>query len=630
MYIEKYQNIHQPRAEKFLPAPNVQLRPSQKKVKQEVYQQILLGHKRIMVVAPCAWGKTIFASSIIADATTRNKKSLFVVHLDCLIEQTKEALELFGLNVGIIAGNYKENREADVQIGTYQALYSRSKKELDQWLKPDVTIIDECHDRSLWCTWSQRKFPVLFQDQIVQGVGNQFLLPYLNEIGLSVSSPTWNQILEARKQAVFKAHPDQGGKTEKMTAINLAWEEIRKHKKRFQEQGVDRKVYRLQAYDDCILIGLTGSPYRLKRHEDMSYFFQVQVNAPTPKEMIQEGYLTPCVYYGLPAIKTKGVKLNTKGDYQTKQLTTEAEKVIKDLYTNYDRICPDRTFIAFACSVRHAHKIAEEFHKNQVEVRIVTANTSSNLRKEYYCELEAKKIQGIVSVDCITTGFDVRSISCILLARPTKSKALYIQMLGRGMRLAEGKADCYVLDQTRNIEKYGFIESLLYPNLGESATDIEFASKTCPDCQRIVLKTIYTCPTCGHLFERHKKEDNSQAKEKTDKQEAVGSMVLKISAKDRLIYNYYREKIALYYKERRNPGKALYDTISHFKTKNIEIPVYIPPQWAKGAIFGNKPTSRQRIRYWQWLKNFAIQHKKDGSWVSQMYTLEFGSIAPKD
>lgn len=596
--------------------PQVELKPSQKQVKSALYQAIRDGNERVLVVAPCAWGKTIFASSVIADAVKKGRKCLFVVHAEVLIAQTLNALAKFGLNTGVIAGAYKENRTADVQVATVQALASRSKRGLDSWFNPDVVIIDEAHDRSLWSLWTQKKFPKLSNGQIFKD--NDFLLPHLAQIGLDTADKSWQEIQKAHKQASIKAHPDHGGSDEAMKVINLAWEEIKKHKARFVDTKTNQTINSLNAYN-AVLIGLTGSPYRLKKSENMGDFFQVQVLAPTPKQMIEEGYLTPCVYYGLPKIKTQGVKTNNLGDFNSDELTTNALEVVKDLVTNYKRICPDRTFICFACSIRHAEMIVQEFNDNNIKVKIVTGSTDpKNERPIIYNELRTKQIQGIVSVDCLTTGFDVTNISCILLSRPTKSLALFIQMLGRGMRLHHNKEDCHVLDQSGNVHKFGFIETLVYPELGKGQQKEkgEAPVKECPSCHKLVPISTRIC-TCGYEWELKEK---SQKKRK-----ATGDMVLLITKEQKPIYEYYRGKIAQLYYSGKNPGYAVYDTQQRFQNKDLTIPLWIPKEWAKGAIFGKKPKDSDRTQYYSFLKHYADNHNKDMEWINKMFFLEFGN-----
>ncbi len=594
----------------------VTLKPSQQKVKSALYQAIKDGNERVLVVAPCAWGKTIFASSVIADAIKKNRKCLFIVHAEVLIAQTLNALARFGLNTGVIAGSYKENRTADVQVATVQALASRSKRGLDSWFKPDVVIVDEAHDRSLWSLWTQKKFPKLSNGQIFKD--NDFLLPYLVKIGLDTANLSWQAIQKAHKEASIKAHPDHGGNDEAMKIINLAWEEIKKHKARFADAKTNEKINSLNAYN-AILIGLTGSPFRLRKTENMGDFFQVQVLAPTPKQMIEEGYLTPCVYYGLPKIKTQGVKTNNLGDFNTEELTTNALEVVKDLVTNYQQICPDRTFICFACSIYHAQMIVQEFNDNDIKVKIVTGDTDpKHERPIIYQELKDKQIQGIVSVDCLTTGFDVTNISCILLSRPTKSLSLFIQMLGRGMRLHEQKEDCYILDQSGNIHKYGFIEELTYPELGKGRQTEkgEAPVKECPDCHQIVPISTRVC-TCGYEW---KLEEKAKKKRK-----ATGKMELLLTKEQEPIYSYYRSKIRHLYASGRNPGYAIYLTQEQFKPQNLNIPLWIPKEWAKGAIYGKKPLDYHRSIYYSFLQRYADSHSKNKDWIDTMFFLEFGN-----
>lgn len=594
----------------------VTLKPSQQQVKSALYQTIKDGNERVLVVAPCAWGKTIFASSVIADAVKKGRKCLFIVHAEVLIAQTLNALAKFGLNTGVIAGSYKENRTADVQIATVQALASRSKRGLDSWFKPDLVIVDEAHDRSLWSLWTQKKFPKLNKGQIFKD--NDFLLPCLITIGLDTTDLTWQEIQKAHKQTSIKAHPDHGGTEEAMKIINLAWEEIKKHKARFSDVKTHETINSLNAYN-AILIGLTGSPYRLKKTENMSDFFQAQVLAPTPKEMIEEKYLTPCVYYGLPKIKIQGVQTNSLGDFNTEELTTNALEVVKDLITNYQKICPDRTFICFACSIRHAEMIVQEFNDNDIKVKIVTGSTDpKHERPLIYQELKDKTIQGIVSVDCLTTGFDVTNISCILLSRPTKSLSLYIQMLGRGMRLHDNKEDCYILDQSGNVRKFGFIEMLTYPELGQGRDTEkgEAPVKECPDCHKLVPISTHQC-SCGYVWTI---DENKQSKRK-----ATGNMVLLIAKEQKPIYEFYRGKIAQLYYSGKNPGYAVYATQEKFQDKNLSIPLWIPKEWAKGAIFGKVSTNTHRMQYTSFLNHYANSYDKTIEWVDKMYSLEFGN-----
>ena len=613
-----------------LKPPKVELKPSQLEVKKKVYKKIDEGAKRLLVVAPCAWGKTIFASSLIYDAVQQGKKCLFVVHLDCLITQSFDALRLFNLQVGIIAGRFTERRNAPVQIATSQSLLSRSKKDLDSWWKPDLVIVDECHSSSLWSTWGQIKFPVLHESKVfINDVS--FLRQELQDIGVNDSNLTWQNIQSSYRKTMLACHPDHGGDTAMAQEINNSWEQLRKHKKRFFDENAHAQINALSAYsEETTLIGLTGSPFRTKRTESLSFFFQDQVLAPTPRQMIEQGLLTPCVHYVLDRISTKGVKTNTKGDYNSEQLGVNAMKVVDDLVSNYERICPDRTFICFASSVNHALKIQAEFLKRKIYVKVVTGEIPTHLRDVYYEGLENCIIQGIISVDCIAVGFDVPNISAILMARPTKSLALYVQMVGRAMRLAEGKTDCFILDQTFNTETYQPVEFLEYPELGSDDIDIENHVKACPDCRRIVLNHLRNCPSCGHQFIKEDKEIKDAKSSKAKNVYCpIGNLQLYIPKHHHKIYEYYRKRIKANYEQGKSPGAAYYEVQEKIRKKHIKGLVYLPDQWATGAIFGEEiqagriTLQEAKEIYWIWLSKMAKAKNKTKSWKISMFSREF-------
>ncbi len=98
----------------------------------------------------------------------------------------------------------------------------------------------------------------------------------------------------------------------------------------------------------------------------------------------------------------------------------------------------------------------------------------------------------------LTTGFNAPGVDLIAMLRPTKSTGLYVQMAGRGTRLAPGKADCLVLDFAGNVARHGPIDAVKpkRPGSGEGNAPV----KVCPDCQSILATAVRICPDCGHAF----------------------------------------------------------------------------------------------------------------------------------
>jgi DNA repair protein RadD len=109
----------------------------------------------------------------------------------------------------------------------------------------------------------------------------------------------------------------------------------------------------------------------------------------------------------------------------------------------------------------------------------------------------------LTNANVLTTGFDAPAVDLLVMLRPTLSTGLYIQMVGRGTRLAEGKANCMVLDFAGNVRRHGPVDMIEPPGRkgGKATTkaDVdEVRAKICPECQSYVALNTRTCPYCGH------------------------------------------------------------------------------------------------------------------------------------
>jgi superfamily II DNA or RNA helicase len=118
------------------------LRPHQTKAVNNTYRAIEDGYRRIVLAASCSFGKTVVSSHIANDAVKSGLRVLFVVHMECLIEQTCDKMKSYGLEPGFIKAGYEENAESPVQIASVQTLARRN-----EWCSQhfDLIISDECH-----------------------------------------------------------------------------------------------------------------------------------------------------------------------------------------------------------------------------------------------------------------------------------------------------------------------------------------------------------------------------------------------------------------------------------------------------------------------------------------------------
>ncbi|ERT03653.1 helicase conserved C-terminal domain protein, partial [Lyngbya aestuarii BL J] len=219
-----------------------------------------------------------------------------------------------------------------------------------------------------------------------------------------------------------------------------------------------------------LLIGFTASPWRLSKRENFGHIFEVQIASQSPARLIEKGDLVPTVYYGIAGADIKGVKIR-QGDFAIGELELRcnAPGVVKATVDNYERLCPQRLTLVYAVGVKHAQSLFQEFTTRGHPSALVTAKTSDEERLKIFDSFSQGDVKILINVGVCSTGFDRPEVSCIILARPTQSKALYVQMIGRGMRLCpqQGKSDCLILDQGGNIQRHGSVEEIEYEPLTE-------------------------------------------------------------------------------------------------------------------------------------------------------------------
>ena len=124
-------------------------------------------------------------------------------------------------------------------------------------------------------------------------------------------------------------------------------------------------------------------------------------------------------------------------------------------------------------------------------------------RAELLRAFKAYEVRCLVSVGVLTTGFDAPGVDLIALLRPTLSAGLYSQMVGRGLRICQTKTDCMVLDYGGNVARHGPVDNICIQEQQRRGMEPgEAPTKTCPQCQEIVLAAARQCNACGFEFPR--------------------------------------------------------------------------------------------------------------------------------
>ena len=262
-----------------------------------------------------------------------------------------------------------------------------------------------------------------------------------------------------------------------------------------------------------VTVGLTATPYRLDSgylHEGNDAPFDEIAYRIGLRTLIDRGRLVPPVAFaGSAEIDLQGVRRDRNGEYSPAEV--EARAIAPELV---ERVCEDvttaireqgrRAAIVFASGVAHAHALHEGLVKRGLRSGVVTADSAD--RDEVIDGIRAGELDVVVNVGVLTTGFDAPRIDVVAIARATASTALYIQMVGRGLRTDEGKADCLVLDYGGNVVTHGPVDAPR-PNVQRGGGGGEAPCKTCPGCRAIVATAVRICPECGHEWEYQAKHD---------------------------------------------------------------------------------------------------------------------------
>jgi len=211
----------------------------------------------------------------------------------------------------------------------------------------------------------------------------------------------------------------------------------------------------LANYQDAVVIGLTATPERLDG-KGLDDIFDDMVVVETIPNLIKNGYLIQPICYGGKTADLSGVRTR-RGDYDESQLAEAMDdpKLVGDIIANWRRYASTRQTVAFAVTVEHAEHIAAEFRAAGVSAAALSGSTPKQQREAILADWRAGHIQVVSNCMILTEGFDYPELSACILARPTQSLSLYLQMVGRILRTAHGKDSAVILDHAGCYMEHG-------------------------------------------------------------------------------------------------------------------------------------------------------------------------------
>jgi DNA repair protein RadD len=251
----------------------------------------------------------------------------------------------------------------------------------------------------------------------------------------------------------------------------------------------------------CRLIGLTASPYRTS--SGLIYgegkIFTDCAHAVTLKEMLDREYITKWVLPdSLTQVDVSNVKLKGS-DYDIDELSEAFIEKVEDNAAEILAHTADRKrVLVFATSIAHARALHMLLGAHS-PTNVITGNDHASKRDSTIRAFKqpANRRMFLINVGVLTTGFDAPNIDSVVICRATKSAGLFYQILGRGMRLSEGKDDFLVLDFGGNFEEHGDPCDLNFGRKNENEKRI-----VCPSCEHLALAEDARCSQCGHVLNR--------------------------------------------------------------------------------------------------------------------------------
>lgn len=253
------------------------------------------------------------------------------------------------------------------------------------------------------------------------------------------------------------------------------------------------------------VVGFTATPYRLDSgmlHEGKDRLFTDIAYQVPVLDMIRQGYLCPVVpKHTTTQLDVSGVGVRG-GEFVAKELeaAVDREDVTRAAVAEIVEHGQGRgSWLIFCSGVAHAKHVRDAIREHGITAEVVTGDTPAPERDGIIRAFKAGRLRCITNANVLTTGFDAPGTDLIALLRPTKSVGLYVQMVGRGTRLAEGKDDCLVLDFAGNTARHGPIDTVdgRKKEKGEAG---EAPVKVCPECQAINHASVRRCFSCDHEF----------------------------------------------------------------------------------------------------------------------------------
>lgn len=245
------------------------------------------------------------------------------------------------------------------------------------------------------------------------------------------------------------------------------------------------------------IVGFTATPARGDGKGLRSVFSNVAGSIGMP-ELVRLNHLVPprCLVSELKGVPEalKSVRKTASGEYDLDDCADIMDRDVHNqrVVQEWMRYARDRKTIVFAATVKHCRNVMEEFLRAGIRAAMVTGETPSGERERLLSGFDdGTGAQVLCNVAVLTEGYDSPKVGCVVLLRPCSYRSTMIQMIGRGLRIADGKSDCIVID---------FGTSLLTHGDLNCAPQLDDRPRHCPNCSAEIPQGLAECPICGYAW----------------------------------------------------------------------------------------------------------------------------------
>jgi superfamily II DNA or RNA helicase len=263
-----------------------------------------------------------------------------------------------------------------------------------------------------------------------------------------------------------------------------------------------------------LVLGFSATPYRRNPQTPLSAFYDHLIIGPSVKDLIKKGFLSKSLVFG-QRVDLSAVGFRS-GEYKPEDIESsfEAQGLFDTVVDNYVKYTKGKKTLLFTPTVSASIEITDRFRKAGIAAAHVDAETPKELRRKIFHQFHTGDIEILSNQGIAGIGFDEPEIEIVLLFRATTSLTLYLQMIGRGSRITENKSTFIVLDYGNNTSRFGFYEDDHEWSLENDTTNFKKEStmtKSCPNCNRMVPIGTVTCPTCGYVWVKQRREEMKEA-----------------------------------------------------------------------------------------------------------------------